>query len=111
MTRYYIRIDDLTRARGPDERFAWQGQSPQDLADAIGGALRDGSFIAGWRAVQPEPDEISTTLLEVDPDARVNIEARAQNVVMQIDTRLPHKLMAQRLTLLIGANWTLGDVK
>ncbi len=111
MTQYYIRVDDLANAHGSDQRFAWMGQSPQNLAQTLERALRDAGYINQWRDAQAEPDEVSAGLLAVDAHARVTIEERAQRVEMQIVTLLPHKLLAHRMNLLIGAHWTLGDVK
>lgn len=111
MTRYYVRVDDLALARGSDPELAWTGNSPQDLAQTLEHALREPDFILRWRSAQDDPEDISPAWLVVDPDARVSIEARAHRVEMQITTKLLHRLWAQRLNLLIGAHWTLGDVK
>jgi hypothetical protein len=111
MTRYYVRIDDITQARGSDAAFAWSGNAPQDLAQTLERTLREPDFMLRWRDAQNAPEDISPAWLVVDPDARVSIEARAQRVELQITTKLLHRLWAQRLNLLIGAHWTLGDVK
>jgi hypothetical protein len=111
MTRYYVHIDDLSLARGSDPKFAWTGNSPQDLAQTLERALREPEFILRWRDAQGTPEDVSPAWLVVDPEAGVSIEARAHRVEMQIVTKLLHRLWAQRLNLLIGAHWTLGDVK
>ncbi len=111
MTRYYIHVTDLASAHGSDAQFAWSGQSPQDLARALEQTLRDATFMRRWRDAQAEPEEVSAATIETDANAHVSIEDRAQRVEMVVTTRLPHRLLAQRLNLLIGAHWTLGDVK
>lgn len=111
MSTYYLRVNDLGSARGEDERFRWQGQSPQDLAQALEQALRDGAFIERWRSVQPEPETLDEGLFAVDPTARVDIDNKTEFVQVIVSTRLFYRLLAQRLNLLIGTHWTLGDVK
>lgn len=111
MTRYYVRVDDLELARGSDPELAWTGKSPQDLAQTLERTLREPDFILRWRGTQDDPEDVSPAWLVVDPDARVSIEARAHRVEMQITTKLLHRFWAQRLNLLIGGHWTLGDVK
>jgi hypothetical protein len=111
MTRYYIRVDDLAQARGSDPTFAWTGKSPQDLAQTLERALREPDLMLRWRDAQDEPEDVSPVWLAVDPEARVGIEDRAHHVEMLITTKLLQRLWAQRLDLLIGAHWTLGDVQ
>lgn len=111
MTRYYIRIDDLTNARGADSQFAWSGQSPQDLAQTLQQTLSDPAFANRWRDAQPEPEEVDAGLLATDAGANVSIEQKAQNAGLIVSTALPHRLLAHRLNLLIGAHWKLGDVQ
>jgi len=111
MTRYYVRVDDLGVARGSDASLSWSGQSPQDLAQSIERSLRDGALIGRWRDAQEAPEDVDAGLLATDPDATVTIEDKAHSVALVITTRLPHRLVSQRLNLLIGPHWTLGDVK
>lgn len=111
MTRYYLRIDDLSKAAGGDPRFSWTGKSPQHLAQTLQAALGQADFINGWRDSQAEPEEISPGMLEADPAAQVRIEERAQQVSLEVSTQLSHRILAHRLNLLIGAHWSLGDVK
>lgn len=109
--RYYLRIADLTSAHGDDDRFAWRGQSPQDLAASIEQTLRDPAFAERWRVLQPEPDEVDASWTGTDVGARVSSEDRAQQVDLIVTTTLPHRILAHRLNLLIGAHWTLRDVR
>ncbi len=111
MTLYYLRIEDLSEAAGSDARFSWSGQSPRHLAQALEDALAQADFVRAWRDAQSEPEEIEPGLLETDAGARVQIEERAQQVSMQVSTRLAHRILAHRLNLLIGAHWKLVDVK
>lgn len=110
MPRYYIRIDDLTLARGDDVRFAWQGQSAQDLENAVTAALRQADLAQGWRTVQAEPEDVAVDLLEIDAAAQVRIEHKAQRVEMIVTTTLPHRVLSHRINLLLGRHWTLRDV-
>lgn len=110
MPNYHIRIDDLTLARGSDARFAWAGQSAEDLAVAVTAALRQSGFAQDWRDQQAEPDEVAADLLVIDASALVGIEHKAQRVEMTVTTTLPHRVLAHRLNLLIGTHWSLRDV-
>ena len=111
MTRYHIRIADLTTARGGDARFAWDGQSPQDLARTIEQVLRESAFAERWRDAQPEPDEVDASLITIDAGASVSSEDRAQQVELVITTTLAHRILAHRLNLLLGPHWSLRDVR
>ncbi len=111
MTRYYVRIEDISLARGSEPAFAWTGNAPQHLAQTLERALREPDFILRWRDAQDAPEDVSPAWLIDDPDARVSVDARAHRVEMLITTKLLHRIWAQRLNLLIGAHWTLGDVK
>lgn len=109
--RYFIRVEDLANARGGDEQFSWDGQSPQDLAASITQSLRNTDLISRWREAQPEPNEVDEQLLQIDTAASVSAEQRAHQVHFVVTTTLPHRVLAQRLNLLIGSNWSLGDVQ
>ena len=111
MSRFHIRIADLTVAHGDEARFAWQGGSPQHLAQTIAATLRDTFYAKQWRDAQAEPDQVDAGLLATDADASVSSEDRAQQVEMVITTTLPHRVLAHRLNLLLGAHWTLRDVR
>ena len=111
MTTYYLRIPDLASAHGDDERFGWRGQSPQDLAQAIGQALSDSAFVARWRSAQPEPETLDEALLATDAGARVTAEDKSRLAQIVVTTKLPHRVLSHRLNLLIGAHWKLEDVK
>ena len=111
MPRFHIRIADLTVAHGNEPRFAWQGSSPQHLAETIAATLRDTFYAKQWRDAQAEPDQVDAGLLATDPDASVSSEVRAQQVELTVTTSLPHRVLAHRLNLLLGAHWSLRDVR
>ena len=111
MTRYHIRIPDLTVARGDNAHFAWDGQSPQHLAGTVEQVLREPAFAERWRGAQPDPELVDASLLNIDAGANVCSANQAQQVNLVVTTNLPHRILAHRLNLLIGAHWTLRDVR
>ena len=75
--RFFIGIDDLGRARGPNAALSFQG----DSADAT---------------------DVAATVAAKQQDLHTDV------IVV---TRLPHAILRHRLNLLVGAHWTLRDVK
>lgn len=109
---YYLSIDDLAHARGPVAGLAYDGAGPDDFADALRAALRSPALFERWRAMQDEPDEVDPALGAVDPATTVRATVDdVQRVDVDLVTSLPMSIVRHRLNLLIGANWTLRDMR
>ncbi|HEU4669500.1 MAG TPA: hypothetical protein VFR91_02210 [Dyella sp.] len=109
---YYLSIDDLAHARGPEAGLAYDGAGPDDFADALRTALHSPSLFERWRAMQDEPDEVDPALGAVDPAATVHATVDdLQRVDVDLVTSLPMSIVRHRMNLLIGANWTLRDMR
>jgi hypothetical protein len=109
---YYLSIDDLVHARGPVAELAYDGAGPDDFAAALRAALQQPSLFERWRAMQEEPDEVDPALGAVDPEATVQAKVDdMQRVDVDLVTALPMSIVRHRLNLLIGANWTLRDMR
>jgi len=109
---YYLSIDDLAHARGPVPGLAYDGAGPNDFADALRAALQGPSLFERWRAMQEDPDAVDPALGAVDPAATV--QAKVGDVLrvdVDLVTSLPMSIVRHRLNLLIGANWTLRDMR
>ena len=111
MSLFLIHIEHFTRARGTEPALAFTGSSPQALADAIEDALRNLAQFERWRALQGEPDKVPAALAAVDAGAGVRATQRDLHVELEIRSSLPMKIIAQRLTWLIGPHWDLRNVK
>lgn len=109
--RYYISIEDLSRARGEVNELSFHGTSPDSFAALLQEALREPSLWRRWRAMQPDPDAIDPALGVSDPDATVSASQSDLHVDVEVVTRLPHAILRHRLELLIGHNWKLRDVR
>lgn len=109
--RYYLGIEDLESARGSTETLSFHGDSPEALAAELQAALRTPALFERWRAMQDDPDAIDAGLGVTDPAATVSARQSDLHVDVLVTTRLPHQILKQRLNLLIGAHWTLRDVK
>ncbi|HZX90732.1 MAG TPA: hypothetical protein VFE67_08820 [Rudaea sp.] len=109
--RYYLGIDDLGRARGPVDALSFHGDSPDSLATQLQAALREPGLFERWRAMQEDPDAVDPGLGATDPAATVTAKQSDLHVDVIVTTRLPHSLLKHRLSLLVGAHWTLRDVK
>lgn len=109
--RYYLSIDDLARARGKINELSFQGSSPESFAALLQSALREPSLWRRWKAMQPDPDAVDPALGANDPQATVSAEQSDMHTDVLVTTSLPHAVLKHRLTLLIGAHWTLRDVK
>ncbi len=108
---YYLSIADLAHARGADERFAYSGAGPNDFASALQAALRTDALFVRWRAAQPDPDAVDTSLAAADPSASVTAQVADLHTDVELHTDLPMSVVRHRLYLLIGAAWTLRDVR
>ncbi len=109
--RYYLSIADLAHARGADERFAYSGAGPNDFASALQSALRTDDLFVRWRAAQPDPEVVDESLRASDPAASVKASVADLHTDVELDTDLPMSVVRHRLYLLIGAAWTLRDVR
>ncbi|HET7301054.1 MAG TPA: hypothetical protein VFJ01_10450 [Oleiagrimonas sp.] len=109
--RYYFSIPDFAAARGKDPDLAFEGRSPEALADALQRALRMPDLFERWRAKQEDPDKVDKSLAAVDAQAEVHAEQADLKVDMQVATDLPMRLLRQRLEWLIGSHWRLHDVR
>ena len=109
--RYYLSIADLAHARGTDERFAYSGAGPDDFASALQSALRTDALFVSWQAAQPDPDTVDGSLAASDPSASVTAHVADLHIDVELVTDLPMSVVRHRLHLLIGATWTLRDVR
>ena len=109
--RYFLGIDDLSRARGSTDSLSFRGDSPEALATELQAALREPALFERWRALQEDPDAVDPGLGVTDPAATVSARQSDLHVDVLVTTRLPHSILRHRLSLLIGAHWTLRDVK
>lgn len=108
--RYYLTIDNLAKARGPDADLSFQGSAPQSFAEALQQALRKPILFQSWKSRQPDPDEVDQSLAPVDPNATVTAELADLHTEVQVVTTLTHFVLRHRLFILIGPNWKLHDV-
>lgn len=111
MTSFSIHIEHFDGAHGADPALAFSGSSPDALATAITDALRHPRLFHRWREQQPEPDKVPAALGQLDPMASARAEQRDLHVELEIQSDLPMKLIAQRLTWLIGPHWDLRNVR
>ncbi len=111
MTMYLLRIDDFTHAHGENPLLAFQGASPEALAKIFAEALQQPRLFDLWRNQQDQPEEIDPALGDTDTNATVIAEQHDLHVELQVRTRLPHRILKQRLNWLIGSNWELYDVR
>jgi hypothetical protein len=110
--RYYLNIEDLAHARGTVPALSFQGDSPEGLGAALSAALREPALWQRWLALQPDPDAVDPALGATDPAATVTARlADESHTDVVVTTRLPHAIVRHRLNLLVGAHWTLRDVK
>lgn len=109
--RYFLGIEDLSRARGSIDALSFQGNSPDSFASQLQAALREPTLWNRWRAMQPDPDAIDPGLGVNDPTATVTARQSDLHCDAEVVTSLSHAVLKQRLGLLIGSHWTLRDVK
>jgi hypothetical protein len=108
---YYLSVDDIRQAHGADPALAWGGSSPDDLAAAMQEALRGTGLFERWRAQQPDPDEVDTSLAVTDPQATVSAKVADLHVDVDLVTDLPMRVVRPRLNWLIGSSWQLRDMR
>jgi hypothetical protein len=111
MTTFLLRIDQPEHARGTEPALAFDGLTIESLAAALLAALRSPNLFERWRALQEEPDEVDPGLGLLDPEAQVSGRDEGSRHYLEVSTTLPHALLSHRLNMLIGANWTLRDVR
>jgi len=109
--RYFLSIDDLSRARGSIDALTFQGNSPESFASQLQAALREPTLWNRWRAMQPDPDAIDAALGATDPAASVSAHQADLHCDAEVVTSLPHAILKHRLALLVGSHWRLRDVK
>jgi hypothetical protein len=109
--RFFLGIDDLSLARGPIAELSFQGVSADSFAAALQSALRDSTLFERWRALQPDPDAVDPSLGATDAAATVSARQTDLHTDVVVTTRLTHAILRHRLRLLVGAHWTLRDVK
>ena len=109
--RFFLGIDDLSRARGKDAALSFHGDSPEAFASALQSALREPALFERWRALQADPDAIDPALGATDAAATVAAKQSDLHADVTVTTRLPHAILRHRLNLLAGSHWTLRDVK
>lgn len=109
--RFYLTINNLAKARGPDADLSFQGTAPQSFADALQEALRKPILFDRWKAKQEEPDKVDPSLAPVDANATVSATlADELQTDVEVVTTLTHFVLRHRLFILIGPNWQLHDV-
>ena len=108
--RFMFSIDDLAKARGESSELSFQGDSPETFAAQLQAALREPGLWLRWRAMQPDPDAVDPALGSSDPAAMVSARQSDVHVSCEVTSSLPHAIIKQRMTLLIGHHWTLRDV-
>jgi hypothetical protein len=108
---YYLSIADLAHARGDDPRFAYAGAGPDDFAAVLQQALRGEGLFERWRAAQPDPDAVDTSLGAVDAQAQVSARVADLHTEVDLTTSLPMSVVRHRLYLLIGSAWQLRDMR
>jgi phosphoglycerate-specific signal transduction histidine kinase len=110
-SRYYIQINDLAHARGPQEALSYDGAGPNDFAAALQEALRSPLLFQRWRATQPDPDAVDERLGVTDQLASVSAKVADLHTDVEVATDLPMSVLRQRMNWLIGACWQLHDVR
>lgn len=109
--RFFLSIGDLSQARGEHAQLSFDGISPDSFASTLQAALREPALWERWRALQPDPDAVDSTLGASDPNAQVSARQSDLHTDVEIVTTLPHAIVKHRLNLLAGRVWKLHDVK
>lgn len=110
-SHYYLSIDDLMHARGPEPSLSYDGAGPNDFADALREALSTPDLFERWRAMQAEPDDVDPALGATDAQAQVSARVADLHTEVDLVTGLPMSIVRHRLNLLIGPNWKLRDMR
>ena len=111
--RYFLHVEDFSRARGTDPQMSFDGSSAPSFAAALLAALRDPALISHWRAKQADPDAVDASVCALDAQATVRVTPAdtGQGGDIEVATSLPHAVLRHRMGLLVGPHWTLRDVK
>src|SRR5579871_2277162 len=110
-SHYFLQIDDLAHARGPEPSLSYEGAGPNDFAAALSEALRSPMLFERWRALQADPEQVDPKLGVTDQTARVSAKVADLHVDVEAVTTLPMSILRQRLNWLIGSGWRLHDVR
>lgn len=110
-SHFYLSIDDLSRARGPEPSLSYDGAGPNDFAAALQSALREPDLFERWRGMQPDPDEVDPALGATDASAQVSARVADLRTDVDLITSLPMSIVRHRLNLLIGPSWKLRDMR
>ena len=109
--RYYLSIDELSKARGEFAQLSFDGISPDSFAATLQSALREPVLWERWKALQPDPEAVDDSMGANDPAATVKAEQSDLHTEIEVVTSLPHSILKHRLNLLAGRTWTLHDVR
>lgn len=110
-SHFYLSIDDLAHARGPEPSLSYDGAGPNDFADALRDALSSPALFERWRAMQAEPDDVDPAMGATDPQVQVNARVADLHTEVDLITSLPMSIVRHRLNLLIGPSWKLRDMR
>jgi hypothetical protein len=108
--RYYLTLPDPQRARGSDPDLAFRAHGAEAFAEELQQALRTDILFDRWRAKQPDPDDVDTSLAVTDPAATVTGQQKDLRIDLVATTSIPGSVLKQRLRVLAGSGWTLTDV-
>jgi hypothetical protein len=108
---FFIVVPDLAQARGQIPSLSYHDCSAESFAEYLQAALREPNLWERWRSMQPDPEAVDPLLGASDPQALVDAHQTDLHCTAKITTVLPHAVLKHRLGLLIGANWTLRDVR
>ena len=108
---FFFVVSDLAKARGQVPSLSYSGNSSESFAAQLQAALRKPGLWERWRSMQPDPDAVDPALGASDPQATVAVEQADMHTDVLVTTNLPHVVLKHRMDLLIGAHWTLRDVK
>lgn len=108
--RFFLSIDDLSKARGESADLSFTGSAPESFATALTAALREPTLFQRWLGLQADPDEVDPDMGASDPNATVSAQLEDQRCRVEVVTKLSHAVLKHRLTLLVGHHWSLHDV-
>jgi hypothetical protein len=109
--RYFLSIDDLSKARGDMADLSFSGSSADAFAQSLQSALRNPDLWQRWRSAQADPDAVDPGTGATDPQATVSAKQSDLHTEIEVVSVLPHAILKHRLTLLAGRAWRLHDVR